>query len=403
MQGTRTEGASKSLTTFVKNIGYDTFGQRTFILHGNGVRTDYTYDEERRWLEGLKSANSYGQTLQNLDYTFDKVGNITTRTDTNHYAAAEHRYEYDGLYQLTEASGDYTNYPYGPNAVTGSNWKRSYKQTYEYDAFFNMSRKTSSDRRSPMSTSFSSLLNYELAYEYSPEKPHQAARIGERYYGYDANGNLIEESSAPIGQSEAGEAPREQRIGDVRRVDQGWGYEFDTEEKENVYRRFFKWDSENRLTSVSEGADVTSFLYDADGERTSKLGERGERLYFNAWWTATEEGSRYRYSKHIFVGSERIVTRLRASTGNWAAEDATTYWYHPDHLGSTSVVTDPDGEAYERIEYTPFGRCGWSISMMRTPAVRGISRLDSPQRNGTKRRDCTIMGRGIWSRSFRGG
>ena len=50
----------------------------------------------------------------------------------------------------------------------------------------------------------------------------------------------IKENSAPIGQSEAGEAPREQRIGDVRRVDQGWGYEFDTEEKENVYRRFFK-------------------------------------------------------------------------------------------------------------------------------------------------------------------
>ena len=112
-----------------------------------------------------------------------------------------------------------------------------------------------------MSTSFSSLLNYELADEYSPEKPHQAVRIGERYYGCDTNGNLIEESSAPIGQSEAGEAPREQRISDVRRVDQGWGYEFDTEEKENVYRRFFKWDSENRLTSVSEGADVTSFLY----------------------------------------------------------------------------------------------------------------------------------------------
>ena len=49
------------------------------------------------------------------------------------------------------------------------------------------------------------------------------------------------------------------------------------------------------------------------------------------------------------------MTRLRASTGNWAAENATANWYHPDHLGSTSVVTDPDGEAYERIEYTPFG------------------------------------------------
>ena len=42
------------------------------IRLGNGVRsTDYTYDEERRWLEGLKSANSYGQTLQSLEYTFE--------------------------------------------------------------------------------------------------------------------------------------------------------------------------------------------------------------------------------------------------------------------------------------------------------------------------------------------
>ena len=78
------------------------------------------------------------------------------------------------------ASGDYTNYPYGPNAVTGSNWKRSYKQTYEYDAFFNMSRKTSSDSRSPMSTSFSSLLNYELALRIQPgEAPSGSPHRGE--------------------------------------------------------------------------------------------------------------------------------------------------------------------------------------------------------------------------------
>ena len=29
--------------------------------------------------------------------------------------------------------------------------------------------------------------------------------------------------------------------------------------------------------------------------------------------------------------------------------------YHPDHLGSTTFVTDPEGEEFEHLEYTPYG------------------------------------------------
>ena len=32
-----------------------------------------------------------------------------------------------------------------------------------------------------------------------------------------------------------------------------------------------------------------------------------------------------------------------------------TYFYHPDHLGSVSVVSNHQGEPYERVEYLPFG------------------------------------------------
>ena len=32
-----------------------------------------------------------------------------------------------------------------------------------------------------------------------------------------------------------------------------------------------------------------------------------------------------------------------------------TYYYHPDHLGSTGFVTDANGKLYEHIEYFPFG------------------------------------------------
>ena len=37
----------------VTDIGYDEFGQRTYIRYGNGVRTDYEYDENRRWLKSI--------------------------------------------------------------------------------------------------------------------------------------------------------------------------------------------------------------------------------------------------------------------------------------------------------------------------------------------------------------
>ena len=36
--------------TYVADIGYDEYGQRVYIKYGNGVETNYTYDENMRWL-----------------------------------------------------------------------------------------------------------------------------------------------------------------------------------------------------------------------------------------------------------------------------------------------------------------------------------------------------------------
>lgn len=37
---------------YIADIGYDEYGQRTYIILGNNIRTDYEYDEKRRWLAG---------------------------------------------------------------------------------------------------------------------------------------------------------------------------------------------------------------------------------------------------------------------------------------------------------------------------------------------------------------
>ena len=58
--------------------------------------------------------------------------------------------------------------------------------------------------------------------------------------------------------------------------------------------------------------------------------------------------------------------------------------YHTDHLGSTALVTDLDGEVTQNVAYIPYGE----VSM---------------RRNSMRRRDSIITGRGIWIRQEQDG
>ena len=50
--------------------------------------------------------------------------------------------------------------------------------------------------------------------------------------------------------------------------------------------------------------------------------------------------------------------RTRAVNGNFKPNDdyeKMQFYYHPDHLGSSSYITNLDGEVSQHIEYVPFG------------------------------------------------
>lgn len=164
-----------------------------------------------------------------MSYTFDEVGNVLSRSSTSHRSSSTHSYEYDGLYQLISAEGEYQSHPAGLSS--GVRWQRSYTQEYTYDGFFNMSRKVSSERRRPTAEEVGEF-NYELDYIYDASKPHQAARIGDKYFGYDDNGNLITESRQPPEVKGGYEAP--ERIGEVRVADRAWGMGEDSSEDSHL-------------------------------------------------------------------------------------------------------------------------------------------------------------------------
>ena len=61
-------------------------------------------------------------------------------------------------------------------------------------------------------------------------------------------------------------------------------------------------------------------------------------------------------AKNIYLGETRIVTKLNSGDEpTYNEEYYKQYYYHSDHLGSASLITDYKGDEYQRIEYTPYG------------------------------------------------
>lgn len=229
-------------------------------------------------------------------------------------------------------------------------------------------------------------------------------------YQYDANGNIVLDS-----------------IGRVMK---------DGHLEENISKRQLLWDDENRLLAINDNGYVSSYLYNANGDRTVKLSGNNEAVYVNTIPSANEtQTDRFtiypspymvfanggRYTKHIYIGSERIVSKVAIDNGydprttqtaaygnniyvaslnnkSTALNDSIeaiytkfqlpfnglnnddiiqgfqpsmmslastasstdnyeeySYYIHSDHLGSTSYVTDANGEVSQHVEYVPFG------------------------------------------------
>ena len=88
---------------------------------------------------------------------------------------------------------------------------------------------------------------------------------------------------------------------------------------------------------------AVDFTYDGNGTRAIKALSNGDTTYYIGDHFEVANGVE---TKYIFAGNQRIAK----------VTDAATYYFHKDHLGSSSVMTDyPDGFTVETTEYLPFG------------------------------------------------
>jgi RHS repeat-associated protein len=344
---------------YLVRLEYDRFEQRAFQQYGNGVRTHYSYDPRRRWLEALDAGD-----FQRFRYTFDKIGNVETlRNEVSSVPAnqlggrVEQSFTYDTLGRLTQAEGQWHDPPA---------FRDRYTYSLTYDDIHNIARKTQAHTRRTRKNTHDieqRATSYDWAYAYGSERPHAATHIGDRSFFYDDNGNQT-----------------------------GWAHDTTGQ------RRTIAWDEEDRVRSVADSGRTTRFVYDHRGQRVIKAGAQGETAYINQHWTVR---NRSIATKHVFVGTDRIVSKLSPGTayvqpdtddllsqmlGNWwehrsqnghdhgnntsanphyqapsqmpgdgQPDSNFVYFYHRDHLGSTGFVTASDAELYSHVQYFPSG------------------------------------------------
>ncbi len=130
--------------TVLQDAQYNATDQIVEQQAGNQVRSRWRYDPADGRLHTQSSRKSDGSVLQDFEYFYDRVGNITRIEDhvfEPHYFANQrvdgHReFSYDSLYRLIHATG-YDDAP--PSDIPGlpqptdPNNRLNYTQTYQYD------------------------------------------------------------------------------------------------------------------------------------------------------------------------------------------------------------------------------------------------------------------------------
>jgi RHS repeat-associated protein len=113
------------------------------------------------------------------------------------------------------------------------------------------------------------------------------------------------------------------------------------------------------LTALGAGGATTTYGYDAFGQRVFQTGTTTTYLYPFKWYSvasSTDGGAKFATTTdYVFNGDSLVATVDQQTASGNATGTAKTRYIHPDHLGSTNVVTDENDNVVQTLDYYPYG------------------------------------------------
>ena len=342
-------------TPFVTFVNYNAKGQRQIINYGNGAYTHYTYDPLTfRLIQLLTCRKQDHVRLQDLHYTFDPIGNISSIRDDaretvyfkNQVVSPSNEYIYDAIYRLISANGREHAGELGHSQTTNDDIPRMnqplpsdghalhrYHEQYEYDAVGNILSLVHSAAYGRWLRSYS----YEESHSQAGNNRLTSTRVGQEVdsYEYDGDGNMT-------------------RMPHLPKMD------WDFRDQLHATRR--------QVVNSGLGA-TTYYVYDSTGQRVRKVTERGsgsrhhERIYlgnfeiyrkFDSVGATTSE----RETLHVMDDKRRIalVETKKIDESRCIEEPAPRTRFQCDnHLGSAVLELDSHAAIITYEEFYPYG------------------------------------------------
>jgi RHS repeat-associated protein len=313
---------------------------------------------------------SDARVVQQLNYTYDAVGNIVEIYDEayepqffrNQMVEPRSRFVYDALYRLVEATGrEGANPATAPTAqepipqrvtfpVTNRTL-RNYTQRYAYDAVGNIRRM------------------------------RHIADQGDwhRRYDYFASNNRLMRTWEGDDDWNSGNANN--------KVSYDYDTHGNTRNLADVSPQFYlRWDHRDMLRRIELGAgrDVR-YQYDSGKQRTRKVitdgGGRAERLYlgglelFRRFVPGNAQPVEEIESLHVFEGDQRVLLVddvVRAPPASPLSEGQLYRYQYGNHLGSVSLELNELAATISYEEFHPYGTMAYRavVGAIETPGKR---------------------------------
>jgi len=271
----------------------DAAGRVNLESMGNGINTARVFDQATGLLEGISTGYGASSAIQTLTYAWDGMGNLSERYDDNQDLTET--FVYDALNRL-----DYSQLDTGAGAATNLD--------LTYDAAGNVTAKAM-----PLTQDGST----NWSYTYGGSQPHAVTSVsGTGSYTYDDNGNQV---TGPNG----------------REID---------------------WTAFNKPWRIEEGSSEHLFLYGPDRGRYKQIVNvsstwQSTTVTIGGLYERVTRSSGNEHRMHLMAGSGVVATVVAdQSSGDFAIN-----YFHRDHLGSVSAITDGNGDLVVELSYDAHG------------------------------------------------
>jgi RHS repeat-associated protein len=382
----------------VDGIDYDANRQRLAVSTASGVQTTYTYEDTTLRLLTLQSARpghdaagkARSPLLQDIAYTYDPVGNITTVSDRtyqtvfhdNQMVEPRSAYTYDALYHLVAATGRQH-----PGIAAAGDRPRTPGDDWQQATFL------------PLPDDGNKLENYQESYT------------------YDESGNLVQTRHAAASHGWTRRQvirPDSNRLQSIATGDaaQDVGYDPAGNQRQlDIYGTAgLTWSCCDTLVKVmvvprvDARDDAEYYTYDSQDRRTRKVSER----LANGGTVVAQETTTY-VGDYTFAGLQSLtpksaVSLLKRHTlrvmddrtcvaiiHSWEQDDThrevdqaptrRLRYQLDDHLGSVSLEVDGDARIISYEEYLPYGGTAFQTGKSRQEVSLKAYRYSGKERD----------------------